>query len=409
MPAARIATHLATLRAKFDAGTAAEKCSVVSELWGLCLEQGVMARAALPWLRELVESRDDDTVGKATHALGRAGKAGLAELRALLEHPREVVRRNAAYGLGQAGDPSPATLTALAGMLKAASPGERIAALKALADIVEITERTRLLAALQKDLLAALEDPDPAVASWVPDALKGAGLPPKRFIEIALYRLDPRTGAPRYEMVGTLAELLSQVDPRPYLPALLRILERTPQLVSRFVPVFARMGPEAAVMVPKLEPLAKGDADDALIAGGALLRIAGRGDVLKKLARRLPSSPDEIAGIICGIGPAAAPLAGTLARVIDDRFDEPDWDLMWALTDALAAIESPEAVAVKALRKALRHKSGRVQGCALRGLERLGPAARAALPDLRKLLGKSTGPSRKLVRETIDAIAKATN
>ena len=409
MPASGFAAQLAALRASFEAGDDASKRAVAGELWGQCRERRHRAVAAVPWLRTLVESSDEEIVWYAADALGACGSKGWTVLRKLVSHEREFVRCKAAIALGDFGDGSRPTLGLLRGLLRHGSADERIAALKALSDIVQVTERPRVLAPLQTDLLAALEDPDPDVVSYVPDALKGAGLAPKRLIEIALSRLEPPTGKPRYEMLEVATELLLHVDPLPYLPTLLRVLKREPRLASWFVPVFAQMGPEAVDAIPILEPLAKGDSDEALRAGGALLRIAGRKAVLKKLEKRLPTSPDEIAGILCDIGPPAAPVATALARVIDDSFDEPDWDLMWALTDALAAIESPEAVAVKALRKALRHESGRVKGSALRGLAKVGPAARAALPDLRRLLGKMTGSSRKLVRATIVSIEKRTN
>jgi HEAT repeat protein len=328
-------------------------------------------------------------------------------LHGLLAHPREFVRRKSAYGLGGGGDRSAKTLRLLGSMLKAKSADERIAALKALADIAEISESARVLAPLAKQLLAALDDPDEDVASWVPDTLAYIGWRPRQFIEFALERVDPPHGKPRYGMLPPMVEMLGKIDPAPYLPALLRILRKSEGPHPDFIGLFGRMGPAAAAAIPDLERFATGDF--ALHVGGALLRIDGRKDVLDVIARHLPEAPDEMAGVICEIGPAAAPLAGALARVIDARFDEPDWDLMWALSDALAAIESTEPVAIRALRKTLSHESGRIKGAALRGLRKAGPAARAALPDLRRLAGKMTGESRRMVRETIRAIERPTN
>jgi HEAT repeat protein len=409
MPRITLASQITALRARFDAGGSSEKKEIAGELWGLCLQSGAAARVALPWLRELAVLRDQQIVQYATHALGRAGEQGLRALRKLLGHSREIVRCNAAYGLSEAGDTSPATLDPLAKMLRARSAAERAAALGALGKIVEISERRGILAPYAGQIVAALDGANAAVRTYAPEAVAGIFRSPKKFVEFALARLDQPRGRVRFELVGALVERLENLDARPYLPTLLRILRANPQLASSFLGPLAQAGREALDMVPVLEELASGDSLEALRAGGALLRIDGRQDVLGKLAKRLPESPDEIAGILCEMGPAAAPVAGVLAHVIDESFDEPDWDLMWALTDALAAIESPEPVAIRALRKSLSHESGRVKGSALNGLRKLGPAARAALPDLCKLLDGMSGESRQVVRETIRAIGKPAN
>ncbi len=409
MPRITLAGQITTLRARFDAGGANGKQEVAGELWALCLQSGAAARAALPWLRELAVHRNPQIVQYATHALGRAGEQGLRALRKLLGHSREIVRCNAAYGLSEAGDTSPATLDPLAKMLRARSADERAAALGALGKIVVISERRGILAPYEEQIVAALDGANAVVRTYAPEAVAGIFRSPKQFVEFALARLDQPRGRARFELVGALVERFEDLDARPYLPTLLRILRANPQLAASFLGPLAQAGREALEMVPVLEKLASGDSFEALRAGGALLRIDGRQEVLGKLAKRLPESPDEIAGIICEMGPAAAPLAGALAHVIDESFDEPDWDLMWALTDALAAIESPEPVAIEALRKALSHESGRVQGSALNGLRKLGPAARAALPDLRRLLGDMSGGSRQVVRESIRAIERPAN
>jgi hypothetical protein len=399
--------QLKTLRAAYDAGNATRKREVVGELWGLCLQLNHHAAAAVPWLTKLVESRDRQIVNYASEALGRCGTSGVQKLQRLLSHSSEFLRCRCAYGIGQSGDRSPRTLRLLGAMLASGSVDERIAALSSLSTIAQISQSPRALAPLAKQLLKALDDPDRDVVSWVPDTLNAIGLRPKQFIELALNRIDPPVGKPRYEMLSNMVEMLEKVDARDYLPRLLSLVRRDEALATWFIDVFGGIGPAAAEAVPILEKLSSGD--EALRAGCALLKIDGRPGVLKTLARQLPKSPDEIAGILCDLGPAGAPLAGALAKVVDANFDEPDWDLMWALSDALAAIESTEPIAVKALRKALSHESGRVKGSALRGLQKAGPAARAALPDLRRLEKKMTGESRRNVRETIAAIEKPAN
>jgi len=409
MPRTTLAERIAALRKEFLAAGPRKKRRVASALWSLCLERGPAARAALSWLRALAVSADEQLVGYGTYALGRVGPRGLHELRGLLAHRRGVVRQKAAYGLAQSGDWSPATIGALVRLLQSRSADDRASALSALETVAEISERTGLLVRHQAPILAALDDPDPEVRSQAPGALVAAFRSPRHFVEYAITRLDQPAARMRVELLGTFAEQLEGLDTRPYLPAILRILRARPDCTSRFLTVLTHAGPDAADLVPLLEPLAADDSLEGWRAGAALLRIDGRTDVLAPLARQLPASPDEIAGILCDIGAAAAPLAPVLARVIDESFDEPDWDLMWALTDALAAIESHADVGLRALRKALGHESGQVRASALRGLERLGPAARPALPDLKRLQRGVDAAARRRIDDAIRAIERPTN
>lgn len=403
-----LASQIADLRRQFEAAGSRRKRTLAAALWGLCLGSRAATRMASSWLSELAVAPDEQLVQYGTHALGRGGEQQRKVLRALLRHPREVVRCKAAYGLADGVDTSAATLDRLAAMLRSRSPDERIAAIGALGRISKFSERSGLLVKYRKQVLAVLDDQASAVRSWAPDAVQGVFRSPAQFVQYALDRVDQPAKAVRHELVSSLSEALEKLAPIPYLPKIRSIVSAQPQLASWFLDSLSQAGAEAADMVPLLEPLAQGNSLGALRAGGALLRIAGRREVLDKLAHQLPQSPDEVAGILCKIGPAAAPVANTLASVIDENFDEPDWDLMWALTDALAAIESPTAVAVRALRKSLSHESGRVKSAALRGLQQLGPAARAALPDLRLLANEGRGESRKYVRRAISAIEAPT-
>jgi HEAT repeat protein len=404
-----LAARIATLREQFAAAGPRKKRTVASALWSLCLERGPAARAALPWLRELAVSADEQLVGYGTYALGRIGPRGRAELRQLLSHRRAVVRSKAAYGLAQSGDWSPATIRALVRLLKSRTADDRAAALSALETVAEISERTGLLVRYQGLLIGALDDREPEVRSHAPGALLAAFRSPRHFVEYAITRLDQPAGHVRIELLGAFARQLEELDTRRYLPAILGILRAKPDLTPRFLAVLTHAGPDAADLAPLLEPLAADDSLEGLRAGAALLRIDGRADVLERLARRLPESPDEIAGILCDIGAAAAPLAPALARVIDDRFGDPDWDLTWALADALAAIESHADVAVRALCKLLGHERGHVRASALSGLERRGPAARSALLDLKRLQRGADPRERRRVGDAIRAIEKPTN
>jgi hypothetical protein len=409
MRPATFSSQIADLRRQYEIGKASQQRERVRDLWFLCLGNAVATRAALPWLKSLATHRDEQVVGYATHLLGRGGKKGQAIARRLLGHRREVVRCKAAYGLAEGIDTSAATLGGLLRMAQSRSEEQRSVALGALGKIARNSQRRGLLAPYHERIIELLDRSSTAVQSRATEAVVATFRSRERFVEFALDRLDPPRGKPQHVWLSTLVDELAEVKTAPYLPRILRIVRAQPAWISWFLGPLSSAGPDAADIVPLLEPLAEEDSLDALRAGGALLRIAGRREVLRKLAKQIGESPDEVAGILCDIGPAAAPVAGALARVIDRRFDEPDWDLLWALTDALSAIESAEPVAIKALRKSLSHESGRVQGSALRGLAKLGPAARAALPDLRRLAAKSRGESRRQVERVIRAIEKPAN
>ena len=133
------------------------------------------------------------------------------------------------------------------------------------------------------------------------------------------------------------------------------------------------------------------------------------GYTLRMLSHALPNSPDEAAGAICALGPAAAPLLPELARVIDQHWSEPDWDLMWALADALYALDSREPLAVSTLVRLLTHSSWRVRYLASTGLERAAPAARAAAGALWKAVEDEDREVARAARAALRNIERPAN
>jgi hypothetical protein len=166
-----------------------------------------------------------------------------------------------------------------------------------------------------------------------------------------------------------------------------------------------------AEVLPTLERvLEQGGFQQRFDAATEWMKLTGRVDkVVPMLEWALGQSPDEPGMFIQQVGRPLAAVAPALARAMEENFDEPDWDVMWNLTCAMAELESAEPVAIAALCRSLTHESGRVSGAALKGLQKAGAAARSALPELRAMAARVTGESRKYVLDTIRAIEKPTN
>src|SRR5262249_48593435 len=96
------------------------------------------------------------------------------------------------------------------------------------------------------------------------------------------------------------------------------------------------------------------------------------------LARLFPNFGETVCDAITQIGPAAAPLTGQVLPHCNSN----DWDLQWAVADALGYMGSSDPAGLAALTAALGHDSGIVVSAAARALARIGPAAVPALSDI---------------------------
>ncbi|WP_030688864.1 hypothetical protein [Streptomyces globisporus] len=126
---------------------------------------------------------------------------------------------------------------------------------------------------------------------------------------------------------------------------------------------------------------------------GALLALARAGDTraVPLLARALEETEvrRELLYAMDGLGPSAAMLAPLLRRRLAEvEFDERLYDRAAPLLYALAAVRGAQALpeVLRMLREAPANRRDWVREAALRTLAAFGPAAREAVPDMRRLL-----------------------
>ncbi|MEU8673403.1 HEAT repeat domain-containing protein [Streptomyces sp. NPDC048560] len=137
----------------------------------------------------------------------------------------------------------------------------------------------------------------------------------------------------------------------------------------------------------------------------ALARL-GDARVVPALAAALerPELPHDVGSAIKYLGPAAAPLAGTLRRRLAEvRLDESAYDRASPLLGGLTALRAGEAApeVLRMLRGAPEYRGEWLRTAALRALGSFGPAAHCAVPDLRALLRR---PGTAVATEAAEAL-----
>ncbi|MFE9362605.1 PBS lyase [Streptomyces sp. NPDC006978] len=149
--------------------------------------------------------------------------------------------------------------------------------------------------------------------------------------------------------------------------------------------------------------------------GSAVKALARLGDarVLPALEQALerPEVPHDVGFAIRCLGDAAAPLAGTLRRRLGEvGLDESAYDRASPLLAGLTALRAGEAApeVLRVLRGAPEYRGEWLRTAALRALGSFGPAARCAVPELRRLMlrpGAATEAAQALWAVTGDAAA----
>lgn len=401
--------------------------------------------AVMPLMR-LIENARAEIRERACDALGSLQEEvdtspARPALLAALADPVPAVRGRAAFALGIMRDTSPSTIDALAALARDSETEVRSWALHAIGNIGRAEGAHRAIGAHAATLLAALDDPDADTRWSAAYALGYARLPAERILPKLLERLrvedSERASQPLTGLVYAVAKV---VDMAPHLPQLLDLAGANERARDVVIGICAGLGQRGAAIVPMLrEKLARddvplhivtayraitgrtdecipvllrmlnGELHQALAAGKLLLEITGDpAPLIPMLERALEKSPDEPGMFIQEIGRPLAAAAPVLARAMERNFAERDWDVMWNLTCAMAALESAAPEAVAALSKSLTHESDRVQYAAVGGLAHAGSAASDAMPVLKRFAA-GDGALAEAARETIRAIGKRPN
>lgn len=400
--------------------------------------------AGLARLQQLLEDPSDIVRERACHAIANMDEkaaAALPALMAALSDPAPGVRGRAAFALGRIPDLSKSTVDALAKLARDPDPGPRRWALHALGRIGR-EGGERAVGAHRALILESVQDADTEVRWSACYALQTTDPRGTKAFEVLLDALRVEdTTRTRQELAGTLFWIAKGEDLAAHFPRMLEIAQANPAARSTIFSLCSDLGTRAAALAPLLRESLTGDdamtairtlrditGSDAEVlpalervlelgqfrqrfdAAAEWMKLTGRVDkVVPMLAWALGQSPDEPGMFIQQVGRPLSAVAPALARAMEENFDEPDWDVMWNLTCAMSELESAEPVAIAALCKSLTHESGRVSGTALKGLQKAGPAARSALPELRSMAARVTGKSRADVLDTIRAIEKPAN
>ncbi|MFE5593650.1 PBS lyase [Streptomyces sp. NPDC056549] len=194
----------------------------------------------------------------------------------------------------------------------------------------------------------------------------------------------------RYEEVVRLVGAQLQ-DPEP------RLREAATSFLERLFELGAPAADALAARLAAVPSAAPPGPNQAFVGrsgrDGALLALARAGDTraVPLLARALeePEVRRELLYAMDGLGPSAAMLAPLLRRRLAEvELDERLYDRAAPLLYALAAVRGAQALpeVLRVLRGAPAHRRDWVREAALRTLAAFGPAARVALPDVRRLL-----------------------
>jgi HEAT repeat protein len=402
-------------------------------------------------------------VGGALWDIGPAGADAVNELIALLKNPTESMRHLAADALGKIGLKPTLTLPPLTSLLKQdASASVRRAAANALRQVGRTAlddpddqEQVRRAAADSvEQLIAALSDPDPEVRRAAADALaefgpalaergpavRGAELTSEAIVEltqqlkreppqvavsaaIALSRMGPMAKAsvrelndllvtPNWELRRIAADALARIGPDDdsitYL--IRRLDDPQPEVKQSAADALAQVGPRAAGAVSGLRNLLKDPAPDHWTvrrsAADALGQIGRKArDAVQDLCQVLMDARQDLlvrrsAAVALGlIGDADENGLNELANLVRNKHPM----LRRAATVALWQIGPQDSLA-PAFIELLDDPDREVRRAAIDALAQIGPEAKAAVPQLTRLLTVENSPTWEIRRSAADAL-----
>ncbi len=393
---------------------------------------------AVPDLLAALGDSDFVIRGRVAGVLGRIGapaKKAVPKLRQMLANENKVLPvLEAAAALIRLGDDPRAPRQVLGELLRHEAPGVRWVTLN---EIGRLGDRAN---ALTQNVIARLDDADVQVRAMAVETIRNLGPGSKAAVPALAKILGSKEPELRVQAALTLEQLGPEA--REAAPALAaQLLDRNVNLVARCAKALAAIGPGAADAMPamvvafrkskddfgrssivevfhKLGPLAK-DAAPALIAAveatpapeaekpkTGIIRKDGRGDVefhrdmmIEALGAIGPASDRVVpfllkaldredwrpaaAEALIDVGPAAKAAVPRLRQYLGGN----DFPLAARSAVALARITGEPGPSVEFLLKGLRsepaNRSERwVRAEGVRGLGRLGPLARDAIPAL---------------------------
>jgi HEAT repeat protein len=344
--------------------------------------------AAVPAFARLLDARDEKVRARASRALANLAPASLPALtKALREGPARS-RLAAAQGLSGVYCDMAATVPALTAALADADKAVRCEVALTLARAAPKKARPALPV-----LVAALREGGPYEGPAA-SALARLGAEARPVVPELLRALKDERRQSRFQAAWALAAIEPSAA-APAVPALVEALGSKGEIDRRVAARAAeQIGPAARATVPALRAaLTDRSLPLRLAAAKALVKIDRTEakvavPVLCAMVEAKRLRPGYLRAqaleALAGMGPDAAPAVGPLLVVLARDRDDPFWaDVAGAVVRIAPARSAP---AMKALRDALRSANGELADEALDVLERLGPLAREAVPELTELL-----------------------
>jgi len=319
---------------------------------------------------------------RAAHSLGNIGeraRPAVPRLLELLTDDDQAVRRRSAWAIGLTHDVEERTIAALFDRVAIGTTEDASAALHALGNIGKVLHEPAPLLAHQPLITDALHHADSNVRWSAMYVVESLLLEPQDHAELlcAILQRDESSRV-REGALRTLEKLAPSTDLAVLLPTLQSLLDARGAEASLACQVIGKMRPAPLEAV---DQLVRALDDDKLVlpAATALWSIEKRIEpLLPALDRVFDDYSEEVCDLICDLGPAAAPL---LPKLIGALAEE-SWDLQWAAADALGAVASSDWEVVGHLLDALSHPSPIVRSASARSLAKTGDAA---VPRLRTL------------------------
>ena len=321
----------------------------------------------------------------------------------MLDDPSPEVRLEASRGLAGTKPFRPETLDRMLVLLMSSVPTDRLGAVIAIGRMEpdSVEERERCLAAS----LAAFRDCDPAVRDASHYAIEHLEPDVIRRYQLFLKAIEDPNDIVARSAVSIIRDIAkSGHDCRSAIPGLIQNLSRRDDVLrSGCCKALSVIGTSAPKVVPALIAQLQ-DPSPFLVAAAA----QALWDTAKRVEESLPvielhmqsheiGVRERFCTVLFSMGTAARPLAGTLVNALDD----PEWDLVWAATDALGEMRPSDPKIIRAIRRLRKHRSPIVRSAAERALEKIGGHFESSVLDS---FTAAADRARELCRQAFDHI-----